>query len=281
LLGGLDTTSRLLLEPLLMNPIRGSRAQVASSGNAFLGEKWKAEVWETWNSKLANRYPFAESPDEVTLPEFVEFFRPQAGLLWKFYDKNLANSLERSGNTFTPKGAVDPIPFRPDFLQCLGHAQEITDAVFGAGGDPLVPFSLKMQSVGPNVSEVTFSVDGQANVYRNEPERWLATQWPGKGTTHGAALKVKGAGFADEIPRNGDFGLFRLLAAGGIKPAGAGTDGLLVGNWNLTRSGEPPVTIQFRPSKGNHPFGRDFFRRMKCPADVTLANTGVANGRTP
>ena len=86
----------------------------------------------------------------------------------------------------------------------------------------MVPFQLKLQSVGPNISEVTFRVDGQASVYRNEPERWLSTQWPGKGTPHGASLIVKGsAGLTDETPRNGDFGLFRLLAIGGIKPLGA------------------------------------------------------------
>jgi type VI secretion system protein ImpL len=280
LLGTLDAATRIRLEPLLMNPIRGSRAGVASSENSYLGDKWKAEVWETWNAKLAGRYPFAETAEEVTLPEFVEFFRPQSGALWKFYDKNLGDRLERSGNNFTPKGSAEPIPFRPDFLKCLSSAQQITDAIFGTGAEAAVPFSLKMQSVGPNVSEVTFRVDGQATVYRNEPERWLSTQWPGKGTPHGAVLQVKGAGFTDEIPRNGDFGLFRLLNAGGIKSVGGGGESVLSASWSLTRSGEPPVTIQFKPAKGVHPFARDFFTRLKCPPDVTLGG-GAPNARAP
>ena len=115
----------------------------------------------------------------------------------------------------------------------------------------------------------------------NEPERWLSTQWPGKGTPHGAVLLVKGAGFTDEIPRNGDFGLFRLLSAGGIKPVGGGGDGVLLASWNLTRSGEPPVTIQFKPAKGAHPFARDFFTRMKCPPEVTTAPSPAAGARAP
>jgi type VI secretion system protein ImpL len=136
-----------------------------------------------------------------------------------------------------------------------------------------------MQSVGPNVSEVTFRVDGQASIYRNEPERWLASQWPGKGTPHGAVLQVKGAGFTDEIPRNGDFGLFRLLAAGGIKAAGGAGEGVLVASWSLTRQGEPPVTIQFKPAKSAHPFNRDFFRRVKCPAEVMQGSAPPVPGR--
>jgi type VI secretion system protein ImpL len=282
LLGGFDTGTRLLLEPFLMNPIRGSRAGVVSSGNTYLSDKWKAEVWEIWNGKLAGRYPFTETAEEVSLPEFIEFFRPQTGIIWKFYGKNLADRLDQTGATFAPKAAADPMPFRPDFLRCLGHAQEITDAVLGAGPDAAVPFTLKMQSVGPNVSEVTFRVDGQASVYRNEPERWLSSLWPGKGTPHGAVLLVKGAGFTDEIPRNGDFGLFRLLAAGGIKSAGAGSgDGVLVATWTLTRQGEPPVTIQFKPAKSAHPFARDFFRRMKCPAEVMAGSAPAPPGRGP
>jgi type VI secretion system protein ImpL len=270
LLGGFDPATRLVLDPFLMNPIRGSRAGVANTEFAALEDKWKAEVWETYNTKLASRYPFADVAAEVTVPEFSEFFRPQTGVLWKYYEKNLQDKMERSGSSFAPKQAADPIPFRPDFLRCLGVAQEITDAIFGAGPEPSVPFSLRMHSVGPDIAEVTFRVDGQAIVYRNEPERWLPAQWPGKGTPKGAVLQVKGSSFTDEIPRDGDFGLFRLLAAGGIKPVPGGGEGgpLLTASWNLTRAGQPPVRIEFKPAKEAHPFARDFFRRLRCPAEI-------------
>src|SRR5262249_11784200 len=155
-IGDLDARTRLLLEPFLLNPIKGSRKGVASSGNVALSEKWKAEVWETWNTKLAKRYPFAEVAEEAALAEFGDFFRPSTGPIWKFYEKTLGATLERSGNSFSPKASGDPIPFRGDFLQCLGRAQEITDAIFGTALEPSVPFQLKMQSVGPNVAEVTF-----------------------------------------------------------------------------------------------------------------------------
>ncbi|HEY8945855.1 MAG TPA: type VI secretion system membrane subunit TssM, partial [Polyangiaceae bacterium] len=256
LLAGIDPRTRMILEPLLMNPIRGSRAGVVRADFVQLSGDWKTEVWEIFRTKIKPRYPFSDVANEMTIAEFAEFFRPGTGLLWKFHEQNFAARLDRSGNQFVPKSSADPLPFRPDFLACLNVAQEITDATFGNGQEPNVPFAVKIHPVSSNISEVQVVIDGQATTYRNEPERWIPTQWPGKGDPRGAVLKVKGAGFTDEIPRMGDFGLFRLLAAGGTKPSGQLADGVpvLAARWILTRGGEPPVNVDIKPSKSVHPF---------------------------
>ena len=186
---------------------------------ASLSDSWKKEVWEIYNTKIAPRYPFADAAAEVSLAEFSEFFRPETGQIWKFFGLNLATRLERAGNSYAPKAAADAMPFRPDFLQCLSVAAEITDATFGGGAAVNVPFSIKIHPAGSTVSEVSLTIDGAATVYRNEPERWVPVTWPGSGTPRGAVLQARGAGFNDEIPRLGDFGLFRLLEAGQLKPA--------------------------------------------------------------
>lgn len=271
LLGGLESRTRLVLEPLLMNPIRGSRAGVMQADFTSLSDRWKSEVWEVYREKIAPRYPFADVPSEVSLAEFAEFFRPEAGQFWKFFTENLSGRLERSGNRFAPKAAADTMPFRGDFLECLNIAAEITDAVFGTSATPLVPFAIQMHPAGANISEISLVLDGKPIVYRNEPERWMPVQWPGKEAPHGAALQVRGAGFTDEIPRPGDFGLLRLFETGNLKGSGAISEGMtiLTASWTLTRPGEPPVVIDVRPAKSLHPFNRGFFRRLKCPAVVT------------
>lgn len=271
LLGGLDPRTRLILEPLLMNPIRGSRKGVMNADFASLSESWKKEVWEAYSTKLAPRYPFADAAAEVSLAEFSDFFRPETGLLWKFFATNLSTRLERAGNNFVPKAAADALPFRPDFLQCLSIAAEISDATFGGASAASVPFAIKIHPAGANVAEISLSVDGANSVYRNEPERWMPATWPGTGTPRGAILQVRGAGFTDEIPRQGDFGLFRLFEAGNLKLAPTLVEGaqVLSGSWTLSRSGEAPVTIDVRPAKAVHPFGRGMFRRLRCPASVT------------
>ncbi len=272
LLGGTDPRTRIILEPLLMNPIRGSRAGVVRADFASLSEHWKAEVWENYNTKIQTRFPFANTQDEVTVPEFVEFFRPESGILWKFFKANLEGRLDKVGDGFAPKPSADPMPFRADFLTCLGVAGQITEAIFGSTPEPNLQFAIRIHPVGAEVAEIAFVVDGQATVYRNEPERWAPVQWPGKGDPHGGTLVVKGASFTDQIPRLGDFGLFRLLASGGIKPTGQNVGGLpvLAATWNMTRGDQPPVSIDIRPSKTVHPFGRDFFHRLRCPPEVTV-----------
>jgi type VI secretion system protein ImpL len=275
----IDGPTRLLLDPLLMNPVRGGGKGVEAQENSVLQEKWKTEVYDLWSTKIATRYPFADSPEEVPLAEFSDFFRPTAGVMWKFYDKNLAPLLDRSGNSFAPKVTAEAVAFRGDFLRCLGVAAEITDALYGTAPEPNVQFGLRMHSVGPGVSEITFRVDGQATVYRNEPERWVGAQWPGKGTPRQASIQAKGAGFTDEIARSGDFGFFRLLAAGGIK--GGGPEGSLVATFSLTRPGLQAVPIDIRPSKGVHPFNADFFRRLRCPLEVQAGEARTERAEEP
>jgi type VI secretion system protein ImpL len=260
-----------MLEPLLMNPIRGSRAGVSAAGQAALGDRWKTEVWETWNTTLASRFPFAKSQVDASVVEFAEFFRPQTGVLWGFFERELKDRLIVSGNAFVPKDSADPAQFRPDFLQCLAYAQAITKAVFGTAPEPMVPFTVNVLPAGGNISEITLVIDGKAIVYRNEPERWQAARWPGTGTTAGGTLKVKGAGFSEQLPHDGEFGFFRLLAAGGLKQAGPEKPGVVVGSWNLSRAGTPPVTIEFKPTKSSHPFPPNFFRRLRCPAAMLSA----------
>jgi type VI secretion system protein ImpL len=281
LFSGFDPETRLLIEPLLMNPIRGSQTGVAVASHSMLSDKWRAEVWTTWSAKLASRYPFAESKDEVALADFADFFRPQAGTVAKFVAQSLADKLERSGSAYTPKNAADPVPFRGDFLRCLNVAQEISDAAFGATPEVSVPFFVRLEPSGADIAETTFQIGSQLIVYRNEPERWFPALWPAKeGGNKGAAIQVKGNGFNDQVLRVGDFGMFRLLEAGNLRARPGGDGSVMVASFTLARPGQPPVSIQLKPSKPAHPFNREFFRRLRCPPDVT-AEGGSAGDAVP
>ena len=121
-------------------------------------------------------------------------------------------------------------------------------------------------SCGPDVSEITLRVDGQAIVYKNDPERWLSLPWPGKDGPAGASVQVRGDKFKDEIKHYGEFAFFRLLAEGGAKPVSPGAVELEAA-WNL-HNGDTRVVIQFRPPTARHPFRRGFFGALQCPASV-------------
>jgi type VI secretion system protein ImpL len=267
LLTGLSQQERLIMEPLLMNPIRGSQGAVEGAQGAQLNDRWRTEVWEPYR-RMVSKYPFVQSAAyEVPMADFAEFFRPVNGTIWAFYEEMLASRLLRSGTRFAPRPSEQRSGFRGDFLSCLAGAQNISDAVFrGDTSVPSVPFGVKMQAVGADVSEITLRIDGQALVYRNEPERWQSMTWPGKDGPPGAAIQVRGANFKDEIRRPGEFAFIRLLAEGGAKPIAPGAVDLEA-SWDLHR-GDARVTIQFRPPASKHPFLRGFFSALQCPPAI-------------
>jgi type VI secretion system protein ImpL len=276
LLTSLSQQERLIIEPLLMNPIRGSQSAVDGAQGAQLNDRWRTEVWEQYR-RMKSRYPFvASSGQDVPLADFAEFFRPNTGTVWAFYEETLAGRLQRSGTRFTPRPSEQRSGFRGDFLACLLDAQNITDAVFrGDTTVPSVPFGVKMQAVGADVSEITLRVDGQSLVYRNEPERWQSMQWPGKDGPAGAAIQVRGSNFKDEIRRVGDFAFIRVLAEGGIKPTAPGAVDLEA-SWDL-HGGATRVTIQFRPPASRHPFQKGFFSTLQCPPAVISGSSSAGD----
>jgi len=270
---GFDQTERLALEPVLLNPIRGSQHIVEAKGRAALSDRWRGEVWEPLRH-IVTRYPFVPGAgSDVPLPDFAEFFRPRTGTFWRFYEETLASRFLHSGDHFVPRPAELKTGFRSDFLHCLSSAQQIAEGVFVDGAaNPAVPFKVKMQPVDARVSEITFVLDGETLSYRNEPEKWRALQWPGKSGPAGASLQVKGADFSALVQRDdGDFGFLRLLAAGDIKPVAPGSL-ILEASWRFSLNGsESRVTMQFQAPRQRHPFLPGFFSRLSCPPGLTLA----------
>jgi type VI secretion system protein ImpL len=281
LLAGFDQTERLALEPLLLNPIRGSQRIVEAKGRAALTDRWRIEVWEPYR-RLVTHYPFVlKSTSDVALPDFAEFFRPQTGTFWRFYQETLASRFMRSGPRYVPRPSEVKSGFRSDFLDCLSIAQEIGDAVFVDGAtQPAVPFKVKMQSVDARVSEITLNIDGDTLAYRNEPEKWRAMQWPGKNGPAGASLQVKGSDFNVLVERDdGEFGFFRLLSAGDIKPISPGAL-TLEATWRFRlNNSESRVTIQFQVSRQRYPFLQGFFSRLNCPSSIMDTSVETAGAR--
>jgi type VI secretion system protein ImpL len=282
--------TRPMLSPLLLNPIRRGYAGVLSDVAGAAGGKWELDVWQKWHDKLEGKYPFADSPEDAKLTDFAEFFKPNTGLLWKFYSKNLKASLERDGDSFTPVARFQhSIRYTPEFLKCYERGAVITDETFPTGGPelpdttdaegaeaaaaaaatpgggadkPMVEFDVNLHSVSESVSEVTFDVDGVSKTYKNTPEEWLTAQWPApKPKSPGATIRVRGYSSLDEeIARPGDFGFFRILeAATSIEP---GTSGGKAG-------GQPTMVV--RPHTSDSAIARyldkrePLFRNYRCP----------------
>ncbi|AKT38902.1 type VI secretion system membrane subunit TssM [Chondromyces crocatus] len=276
LLLSMDDTGQRLMTPLLMNPLRQAyKAMVRRAGGAASG-LWEVVVWPHYRDKLKDRYPFnLASTRDASFEDTVAFFKPKSGILWGFYDTYLRDMHYQVGHDYYPKqymqggmAAAKPFtPFNSNLYNCLRRADEITDSIFPSGGEaPKVTFYINMKTVSPIVSEVLFEVDGQQRLYRNEKEFWHTFTWPGP-EPWGAKIRVRGAGGLDEeLTREGPWGIFRLFEAGNVTAA-KDNDEVFTVTWQMTA---PPVsvTMEVKPTRGNHPFPASFFRGTNCPSTI-------------
>jgi type VI secretion system protein ImpL len=278
LLSEQDAFTRPLIAPLLMNPITLAWSNVVRDAGSAAGATWEAGVWQKWHDKLEGKYPFVNSPTDVVLDDFLDFFAPGDGVLWSFYDESLKATLDRNGSSFTPARRFrSSINYTSEFLDvCLRRGAAFTSVLFPPKTDhAVVSFDVNVHSVSPTIAEISLEVDGASHRYRNEPEQWLTVTWPGKGQ-HGAKLSVKGAGGLDEeISRPGDFGLFRLLDLAQVKPGRAGgkPDGspTLVATWDLRATKEKAlVSLDIRPSRNENPLVPGYFNAYKCPRVIAV-----------
>ena len=206
------------------------------------------------------------------MEDFYEFFKPQGGVLWKFFDTHLKGTLEEQSGTFSPsrrfKATSD---YGEPLLTFLSRSRKVSNATFPTGDAkaPVVTFEVNIHSVSPDVSEVSLEIDGAAHTYKNTPAEWTAVQWPAKEPKQrGAKVHVRGiSGLDEEITRDGDFGLFRLLdaaeIAGGPGPRGGAAP--FTAQWKLRSQKGAFVTLQIRPSKSESPFGKGFFTNLRAP----------------
>lgn len=281
--------TRPLLSPYIMRPITAAWAGVVTDAGKAAGGAWETEVWSKWHAKLEDRYPFKNSAKDAKIEDYTEFFQPDTGLLWGFYKENLGGAIRRNGDAFVPtKRFQASTGFLPDFLgNCLERGSKITNATFPVKAEPpSVKFEINLHSVSPDVAEVQLEIDGVTKTYKNTPERWLTAEWPAKEPkARGAKVRIRGySGLDEQIIREGDFGLFRLLDAANeiepIKPAAetAGVGSAAIATWKLRsqgqyfkldiRSARADGVVSPR-SKGERP--SILFRDYTCPRAIVAA----------
>ena len=179
-------------------------------------------------------------------------YRPSTGTVWRFYDATLARDVRRVGERFEPVGGEGVsnlyLGQLPTFLE---RSQAITNALFPAGvTDPRVDFEVRIRPT-PGIASTELVVDGRRVDYRNGPEQWVRLRWPGEGDTHGASLRVRGAGVDETIEQGGEWGVLRLLDAGTVR--GNPGERFFSVVFHLRTQGLD-VVLDVRPARADNPF---------------------------
>jgi type VI secretion system protein ImpL len=217
LLQQLDSDIRKTLSPLLLQPYENVFAGVMARAQSDFNNRWKTSIFDPCTQSIGGRYPFKRGGDDASLNDVADFFHPQNGSLWKFYEKELKPFIDDTNDRWTEKKWLNVgLGFSPEFLHNLQTAELISSGLFPRGSaDPLLSFDLYPYP-SPGVSEIIISVSGKEVRYRNEPQEWHPLAWPGTSETSGAAIMINAGGSRQGYQFPGRWGLFKLLDTANI-----------------------------------------------------------------
>ncbi|TPV93764.1 MAG: type VI secretion system membrane subunit TssM [Myxococcales bacterium FL481] len=240
-----------ILEP----PILGLQQLSRRSKVGDLAQAWCNDVVTPFDRTLAGKYPFKRSSRyDASLADFVDFYRPNDGKLWGFYQAALTSIVVSEGDRFRmlEQGSSNKTKYNSGVLSFLQRSQDIGRAMFPSGATaPLVVWEVDIQPT-PGVSVTEFTVDGVTIDYRNGPPRPQMMSWPGEGDKRGASIRARGRGINGHVEQDGDWGFLRLLEQGEV--IGSGRQQVFTVRWDLSDQNAGVITVKFRPKRGPTPF---------------------------
>jgi type VI secretion system protein ImpL len=225
---------------LFVQPIEQATQTVLRPAQASLNDAWRQTVVATWNRSFAGRYPFADTANDASLPEFARFVRPQGGLIGSFLSTQLAGALQLQGDQWVPAsrgtGAGGTSrAFDPAFLKAINTLQQIAGHLL-AQGEPQFGFELKPVPT-PGVTDTLLTIDAQKLHYYNQQQTWQTMTWPSNDPqAAGTRLEwqTDTAGTNRSFEFGGRWALVRMLERAKVEPIDSAT-------YQLTWQASPTV----------------------------------------
>lgn len=228
-----------------------------------VNQRWQQEVLPVCDMTLRGRYPFAAaSPDEVSLQDFSDVFRP-GGLLDQFYKDNLLPFTVVRGRQVIPIGEqTGGIGLSQESLSQFARAQQIRDAFFGANGTtPEVTFTIEPVYLDPKALRSNFVLDDTELVYRHGPIRGQNFTWPGKRDASTATLRITLLDNTTEtVEKTGNWAVFRALTATGLARS-AGQEQFEFG----IEKDKVRASFRLRAASVVNPFNGALLASFRCP----------------
>ena len=274
LLQTLDADSREAVLALFFEPWIMAMRGVVDRVKTDVARRWETEVHPPCQRNIESRYPFRRSGEDAALADVLEFFHPQNGVLWKFYQAELKPFIQEGADHWDPR-TWNGVGMRlsPEFLDALARARFLSEGMFPKGASDLgntfelYPYP-PQGGAGRTVTEIRLELGGQVLRYRMEPQEWHELKWPGTSAATGAILQVQ-IGNAWITKEYKDWwGFFRLLNAAEVVPASSGTQFRV--HWDLETPDARTVRIQYdlKSSSYKNPFHPGVFEQFRCVSQL-------------
>ncbi len=223
---------------LFVQPIEQATQTVLGPAQASLNDAWRQTIVAAWNRSFAGRYPFANTLNDASLPEFARFVRPQGGLINTFLSTQLAGALQLQGDQWvaasggTGAGSAARA-FDPGFLNAVNTLQQIAGHLL-AQGEPQYTFALEPVAM-PGVTDTLLTLDAQKLHYYNQVQSWHTMTWPSNNPQSGGTRidwQTDTAGTNKSFEFSGRWAWVRMLERAKVEPVDSAT-------YQLTWQAEP------------------------------------------
>ncbi len=261
ILGSVSTVQEF--QNLLIEPVKLSLKTVFSGTTSYLNEQWKIKVVDVFNKTLANTFPFSEEGNDAPIKDFEDFFKPQDGILWSFFNSELSSFIKKDND----KG----LSFSKEFRNSIEKADEISKIFFN-NNDMILTFSLEpRQPVKKNVpvKQYHLIIDGDDKIYKMGHTEVSIYSWPAQSGIADASLYITFENSTSNIKSyKGEWAFFKLLnEASSIKQISSSQ---IILNWKFSEPNSYDVTIEYLldAKSSKHPFLKDFFSSFKLPDTI-------------
>ncbi|KAA0082236.1 type VI secretion system membrane subunit TssM [Trinickia soli] len=287
MLTGLTDDQRKSLRPLLVRPLMQAFAVAIEPASNEVNKVWNAQVYQTFETSLANKYPFSgDAKVEAGASEIAQVFGPD-GAISKFVGTTLGPLAVRRGDTLSPRtwGGMG-IVLSPDFTNGFARwVAPLAGAAATSGGgaaEPQTVFQI-MPQPGQGTTEYTIVIDGQQLRYRNTPPQWTNFVWPNPAGSPGATLTATSfdGRTIELVNEPGRYGLEKLINSAQRTRNPDGTFSLSWTQGSVTVALSMKIISTSQPTSGgsgNAP-QQQSLRGTRLPesvADVAAARTAAA-----
>lgn len=179
----------------------------------YLTAAWQTDVVTEYNAQINNHYPiFKNAKTDMTLEQFTHFFGP-TGTIHNYFVTYLAPFVDTSTPTWQWRTSHDgKIGLNNNFLMQLERAAIIKTMFFDNKQQLQVNFSLRLQSLGPEVKQFEFKLNDQNFADKKWNKVRHAFTWPALNASQMASITFTDSDSEKHtLAFTGPWALFKIL----------------------------------------------------------------------
>ena len=230
----------------------------------YLDTQWQENVYSSYQSEISGRFPFSDSPHDVSLSALNNFFQAQG--TFNEFIKQLAPFINSDKRRITLKSIDNQsLPLSSYFMAQVNNAREIQRLFFINENETAaqMEISIKPITLSPTLTEVQLHDNQLRFRYRHGPRLWAKIGWPETG--------MDGELYFDFYKDNvqlysksyaGQWGLFRLLFSQSMDMSQSYLPRI---DFN---SGKYQFSFEYQVNQESMILSRQFFDRLSFPMTI-------------